>query len=247
MHPALIQPCLLIVGFALLGAALPLLGRWSDRHLHLLLSVAAGTFLGTLFLELLPELPAHAHADGHDARLPWASALAGLLLLFFVERIWLRERVSDAGGHLVLWMATLIGLCGHSFIMGLGLSTLAARPEVLTTLSLAFAAHKAAEGFSLATVMRLAGLRPRRAWFWLAVFCLTTPTGILAGGQLVSDSGSPGAWSVVLEGMAAGTFLYVAAYNLLPEVFHGREQRGVRVAGLLGGVLISALTAGGAH
>lgn len=252
MDSSLIQASLLLMGVALVGALLPLLGSWSDKHLHVLLSVAAGVFLGTLFLELLPELSAghegggaHDHADPHGdsgSRLPWAAALLGMLLLFFMEHIWLRERVADKGGHLVVWLGTFVGLTVHSFVVGLGLSTLADRPEAMQPLIVAIAIHKSAEGFSLATVIRLAELRTSRAWTFIGIFSIASPAGLILGSTLQGLSGNASSWSSILEGLAAGTFLYVAAYNLLPEVFHGREQRAARVLGLLGGLGVFALT-----
>jgi zinc transporter ZupT len=248
MDSSLIQASLLLVGVALLGALLPLLGSWSDKHLHVLLSVAAGVFLGALFLELLPELAgSHAgHGQGDHAgtagRLPWAAALLGMLLLFFLEHIWLRERVADKGGHLVVWLGTFVGLTVHSFVVGLGLSTLADRPESMQPLILAIAIHKTAEGFSLATVIRLAELRITRAWTFIGIFSIASPLGLAVGSRLHGVGGDTSSWASILEGLAAGTFLYVAAYNLLPEVFHGREQRGARVFGLLGGLGVFALT-----
>lgn len=250
MDSSLIQASLLLIGVALLGALLPLVRRWSDKNLHVLLSMAAGVFLGTLFLELLPELSAaHAAHAAHDAgghessgRLPWVAALIGMLLLFFLEHIWLRERVADKGGHLVVWLGTFVGLTTHSFVVGLGLSTLAERPDALQPMIVAIAIHKSAEGFSLATVIRLAELRLSRAWTFIAIFGLASPAGMLVGSHLQGIGGSASSWASVLEGLAAGTFLYVAVYNLLPEVFHGREQRGARVLGLLGGLGVFALT-----
>jgi zinc transporter ZupT len=252
MDSSLLQASLLLVGVALLGALLPLLRTWSDRNLHVLLSVAAGVFLGALFLELLPELSRpHGGGAGDDAghagRLPWAAALVGMLLLFFLEHIWLRERVADKGGHLVVWLGTFAGLTTHAFVVGLGLSTLANRPDALQPLILAIAIHKTAESFSLATVMRLAELRLSRAWTFLGIFSIASPLGLLVGSRLPGGEGSTSSWAPLLEGLAAGTFLYVAAYNLLPEVFHGHEQRTARIMGLLGGLAVFAVTSHVTH
>ncbi len=245
MDSPLIQACLWLLAFAALGGLLPLLRTWSDKSLHVLLSVAAGVFLGALFLELLPELSQKLPEQGHEAsgnRLPWAAALAGLLLLFFLEHIWLRERAAGKGGHLVVWLGTFAGLTTHAFVVGLSLSAMITRPEVLSPLLVAISVHKTAESFSLATVMRLAELPLKRAWTCMGVFCLATPAGLLVGSRMQGAVESTGSWTSLFEGLAAGTFLYVAAYNLLPEVFHGHEQRGRRVLGLLAGLGIFALT-----
>ena len=242
----LIQASLLLVGVAIVGALLPLLRTWSDRSLHVLLSIAAGIFLGALFLELLPELAASTpHHHGASSRLPWAAVLAGLLLLFVLEHIWLRERVK--GDHLVVWIGTFAGLSTHAFVVGLGFSTPASRPEAMQPMVVALAVHKVAESFSLATVMRLANRPLTTTWIWLGAFALATPVGIFVGTQIQGMGEGHSLWAPILEGLAAGSFLYVAAYNLLPEVFHGHEQRSARVVGLLGGLAVFALTTSMTH
>ncbi|MHC5210155.1 MAG: ZIP family metal transporter [Planctomycetota bacterium] len=228
------QAALLLVVVSVLGAALPLYRRWSERGLHLFVAVAAGIFLGAIFLHLLPEL-----ATGSDARGPWIAALAGLLLLFFIEKIWLAQPAKHADPHDVVWFATFIGLSVHSFATGLGCGGMAAQPAVFWPLVGSIAVHKLGEAFSLATVMRLGGLGTGRAIAFLAVFCLVAPVALVAGAAL-AISPSTGGLPAILTGLACGTFLYVAVGDLLPEVFHGTEARGQRVAGLLLGIAVAA-------
>jgi zinc transporter ZupT len=219
---------------SVVGAALPLYRRWSERGLHVFVAIAAGIFLGAIFLHLLPEM-----ASGGDARGPWVAALAGLLLLFFVEKIWLAQPASHADPHDVVWFATFIGLTVHSFATGLGCGGLAAQPEVFWPLVGSIAVHKLGEAFSLATVMRLGGLATRRAVAFLGVFCLAAPVALAAGAGLALRPGG-GGLSAILTGLACGTFLYVAVGDLLPEVFHGSTARLQRVGGLLLGIAVAA-------
>jgi zinc and cadmium transporter len=234
-----VQAALLLVLVPVVGAALPLYRRWSERGLHVFVAVAAGIFLGAIFLHLLPEL-----AAGGTARGPWIAALAGLLLLFFVEKIWLTQSTSHADPHDVVWFATFIGLTVHSFATGLGCSGMASNPDLFWPFVGSIAVHKAGEAFSLATVMRLAGLATGRAVAFLAVFCLVAPTALVAGAVLTL-SPETGGLSAILTGLACGTFLYVAVGDLLPEVFHGTAARGQRVCGLLLGIGVAALGVAG--
>jgi zinc transporter ZupT len=245
MAPALLQTVLVLGAVSIVGAALPLWRRWSQRGLHLFVSVAAGIFLGVIFLHLLPELAAgaaHPGAGGGAALAPWAAALIGLVLLFFIEKIWLvgahaaGHAVPGQHEHDVVWFATFIGLTVHSFATGLGYSGVAADPQLLGPFLGSIAVHQASESFSLATVMQLAGLPRLRALVPLAVYCLSTPVGLLVGAHFTVAAGGV---SPVLTGLACGTFLYVAVGNLLPEVFHGGDHRFPRVVGLLLGLLIA--------
>jgi solute carrier family 39 (zinc transporter), member 1/2/3 len=244
---SLLQAALLLVLVSVVGAVLPLLRHWSERGLHFFVCISAGIFLGAIFLHLLPELAAGtalaAGADTHGAALePWAAALAGLVLLFFIEKIWLTGHDPHGNPHRVVWFATFIGLSVHSFATGLGYSAVAADPELVWTFLASIAVHKASETFSLATVMRLAGLGTRRALVALAVFSLAEPAGLIVGALFAGapgEHGEPG-MEPILTGLACGTFLYVAVGNLLPEVFHGSSERLLRMGGLVLGIALAA-------
>lgn len=238
---------LLLVSFA--GALLPLYRRWSERGLHVFVSVSAGIFLGTIFLHLLPHLAGvdagHGHAepasDSAGSIGPWFAALVGLLLLFFLERVWLRRLTTASGAdpHTVLWLATYAGLSLHSFTSGIALNAILEHPSARTQFLGAILIHKATETFSLATVMRLAGLRNARAFTLLFVFAAIEPLGLLFGSQLVATNH---AFDTLLTGFACGTFLYVAVCDLLPEVFHGVDRPLVKLASVLVGIAITAVS-----
>jgi len=231
---------------ACVGAMLPLLRGWTHSGLHVFVSISAGIFLGTIFLHLLPELAGtaseHTHGPGGEqAHIgPWVAALLGLLLLFFLERVVLAKRAvnkDSADPHTVLWSATYLGLALHSFSTGLGLAPWFGDGDVLRNLLLPILLHKATEAFSLATVMRLAGLRTTHTVALLAVFALVAPVGLLFGTE-ISASG----WQELLAGFAVGTFLYVALMDLLPEVFHGNERNKLKMLSLVFGIALTAVT-----
>lgn len=245
-----LQTALLLFVVSLAGALLPLLRRWSERGLHVFVSISAGVFLGTVFLHLLPHLAGvdgggHA-ADGTSAGAepslaPWIAALFGLLLLFALEKVWLRSVTGGASHdpHRALWVATWLGLGMHSISEGMALAAILEDPSVRTQLLVSILAHKATEAFSLATVMRLARLGSARSVSFLALFALLGPLGILIGSELASAGGVLGE---VLTGFACGTFLYVALCDLLPEVFHGVERPWIKLASVGLGVLATAVT-----
>lgn len=221
----------------LLGALPPLARRWSDRGLHLFIAVSAGIFLGTVFLHLLPELAHVAAADeGHGESGPWLAALGGFLGLFLLEKVWLRG-TDERGGvdpHEVVWLPAYIGLCVHAFTAGLGLSALDIKALVL----LPILWHKITESFSLTSVLQLSGASRSRFWLLVGSFSLVTPLGFLFGEHLlIGEQGQ----AKLLMGLACGTFLYIAACDLLPEVFHHLEKRTPRLVALLLGIASTAL------
>jgi len=244
LETAPIPIALLLLAVSLAGALPPLFRRWSERGLHLFVAVAAGIFLGTIFLHLLPELAGQGDAQVKDAAPalgPWIAALAGLLLLFALERVWLRGLAERSGAnvHTGLWVATYLGLSLHSLTAGVALTAILHSEAAQTQFLLSYLVHKASESFSLATVMRLAHVKTGSALALLVCFAAIEPLALLGGSQVFEHHPSIDG---LLTGFACGTFLYVAVCDLLPEVFHGTERPRLKLAAVVLGVLSTAFT-----
>lgn len=250
LDPILLPTALLLLGASAVGAALPLFRRWSERGLHLFVALSAGIFLGTIFFHLLPHLAGvgledgHGHAPGAEeiahSVWPWGAALLGILLLFLLEKVWLPARTQGASSnpHAVLWSATYLGLALHAATAGVALTGILEIPEGRAHFLVSILVHKATECFSLATVMRLAGLSTARSVLLLTLFAFIEPTGLLLGAELAAAMPSA---APILTGFACGTFLYVAVADLLPEVFHGAGSTRLKIGAVLAGVAIPTL------
>jgi len=237
----------IVVALVLGAGALPLVLRLSPRVLHGVVAAACGLFLGITFLHLLPELGERARAAGGRAPALWASVLAGLLAVFLAD-VLLRAREEELhegdhpahhGGHRVVGIATFVGLSIHTLGGAIGIGLGFEDEAWRSTLVAATLAHKAAEAFSLVSVLLLAELARRTTLALLAAYALVTPAGIVAG-RLLARGIAPDLLGPA-EGLAAGTFLYVAVAELLPEVFHGRADRGLKVVLLFAGIAASTL------
>lgn len=260
---------LLVFALALGAGSVPLVARFGPRVLHGVVAAACGLFLGITFLHLLPELAERAHGAGDSAPVLWGSVLAGLLAVFLADVV-LRSREdhwsathSDPhadphelqggdhpahhGGHRVVGIATFVGLSVHTLGGAIGIGLGFNEPDLRDVLVLATVTHKAAEAFSLSSVLLLAELSRRATFGLLVAYALVTPVGILAG-RAFAQGIAPG-FIGPAEGLAAGTFLYVAVAELLPEIFHGESDRRLKVGLLLLGIAASTalLAAPAAH
>lgn len=259
----MLQESLILIGLTLAGGVVPLFAKRSERALHLLVALATGVFLGVVFLHLLPEVSQlaaevdggaehaggadHAeHEGGHHApSLLWLFVLVGLFGLFVLQNVVLKGHGHSHHGHAdhhrhrSLGYASLIGLSVHAFTAGLGMAAVERFEHIAEPFFLSIAGHKGSEGFSLATVFLLAGFGLTRTLLGVGLFALMTPAGIALGELFVGELSANGLGMAIMTALAAGTFLYVAIGDLLPEVFHNREDVLPRLALVALGVAVS--------
>ena len=208
---------------AVLGALPPLLGHWSDRQLHRFVAFGAGTFLGAAFFHLIPQA-----LDVYPGLLTNFTLLSGFMLMLFVERVLVSHRHPDGNTavlhrHQVMSISTFIGLSLHSLMTGLALGAGLSRSGSAPIIFLAIVGHKSIAAFSLATVFRLSALSSRRSLVYLAVFAVITPIGALLSLPMMSVLTE--VHLTIPNSLAAGSFIYVATMDLLPEAFHDQNRR----------------------
>lgn len=229
----------LIFMAALIGALPPLLGRWNDHQLHLFVGFGAGVFLGAVFFHLIPEA-----IISQPYPLTNFMILSGFMLVLFVERVLVRRgnraQINQAERrHQVVGISALVGLSIHGFLAGIALGVGFVEPRVALVIFLAIITHKTTAAFSLATVFKLSGFSTRRSLGMLAVFALSTPAGALFSLPLLNTLST--IHFAIPTSLAAGTFIYVATMDLLPEAFHDyRKPLGPFVA-LSSGILLMML------
>jgi zinc transporter ZupT len=233
---------LVIFLVAIGGGVVSFFGRGKDRLLHLFIGFACGVFLGGVFLHLLPELAAghvghdHASAEPGDTDVNvWFFVLVGVLGIYFFEVLLIRRNgESEMDQHAVVSYAAFFGLCIHAFLAGVGLAVTLRDQRLGWPLFFSMTLHKGTESFSLGSVFALSSFSRSRMTVLLLLFSIVTPAGILGGGLVMGALEG-----VVLEAvtaLAAGTFLYVALCELLPEVFHHRVDVGGKICLLSLGV-----------
>jgi len=232
---------LIVFLIALAGGTVALIRRWSDAGLHLFISFGAGIFLGTVFLHLLPEAFGHEHV-GEAA----VFVLVGFLLIFLIERF--LSMTGDGSydhSHLVVSITALLGLSVHSIIEGFGLAVGSINESIGEMILISVLAHKATAAFSLTSLFVLAKMSRAKSFLLLTLFACMTPIGTLLFAPFLS--GSEGEMVAGLTGLTAGSFLYVATGELLPEVFHTKEHRWWKLILMVIGIVIMGYLGGGGH
>lgn len=230
-----------VVAIAFAAGVVPLFFEWSHRDAHRWIGFGAGTILGAAFLHILPEAFELSGARGLPA------VLVGFLMLYVIEQLLLRHPHDEAAGAFhEVGLLTFIGFAVHDFVDGVALGTGSHVPELTPAIFLALALHKVPTMFALSLLMVHGGYRKVVVTGALASVLLAIPFGAtVSDGMIAFVGGDPDRAVGLLLQFSAGTFLYIGAYELLPEM-HRKAERGSRIglffaAGIVAMLLLKLL------
>jgi zinc and cadmium transporter len=188
-----------------------------------LISYAVGTLLGVALLALLPEALEHIRPAPALATL-----LAGVLAFFLLEKLVLWRHCHDMDDCAVHTSRTaslvIIGDAFHTFVDGavIAAAVITSVPLGITT-ALAVAAHEIPQEVGDVAILLRAGFSRLRAFM---LNLASSIGGILgATAMLLASESVPTVLPYVLS-FAAGTFLYVAMSDLIPDLHRGGVEGG---------------------
>ncbi len=189
---------------------------------------------GFLFILLIEGVIVPGH-PGHDASplQPGPSAVQH-------EMDW-----HPGGSRSAVYPAILlIVLSVHSVILGLALGAQSALASAVIVF-LAIVAHKGAAGIALGVGYQRAGLTHREAMPRLAFFSAMTPLGIVAGASIgaMLTGRADVFFEAVFDSLGAGTFLYIAALDIIKTEFDGPRYHAQKWLAAAAGFAIMALLA----
>ncbi|CEL93966.1 unnamed protein product [Vitrella brassicaformis CCMP3155] len=201
------------------GGDSPLSSHKANKHLH-------ESLLGHTHTHQHPHPHPHEHpaaaagcCHGEDggamAKMEVPGAIGNLVGSDVEDTQWhaLREKDIAWFPALVLFVAISV----HSFIEGMGLGSATVS---VASVGIAIIAHKSLAGFALGTSLVASGLPIRQFLASVLTFSLMTPLGAALGLTIlyVNQGTATGATACgVLSALAAGTFFYVALYEIIPK------------------------------
>ena len=188
-----------------------------------LISYAVGTLLGVALLALLPEALSSLRPTEALGAL-----LCGVLVFFLLEKLVLWRHCHDSQECEVHTSSAaslvIVGDAFHTFVDGalIAAAVLTSVPLGVTT-ALAVAAHEIPQEVGDFAILLRAGYSRTRA-FTLNV--MSAAGGVLGAiAMLVTSQWLPGVLPYVLS-FAAGSFLYVAMSDLIPDLHRGGVEGG---------------------
>jgi zinc and cadmium transporter len=202
-----------------------------------LISYAVGTLLGVALLALLPEALATL-----PPTTALGSLLAGVLSFFLLEKLLLWRHCHDAQECEVHTSSAaslvIIGDAFHTFVDGalIAAAVLTSVPLGVTT-ALAVAAHEIPQEVGDFAILLRSGCSRGRAF---TLNLLSALGGVLgAVSMLAMSQWLPGALPYVLS-FAAGSFLYVAMSDLIPDLHRGGLEGGpIKQLALIGAGILT--------
>ncbi len=234
----------------LLGMGLLLFKEeWSRRNSNDLISYSAGVMLGIGFLHILPEaqeLTPHATLY----------LLVSFVVFYFLEHhlhfhsdheqtqhrhIDVPNSHDDccANPH-PMGLVAFFGMSLHSLIDGLIIGTGFEIDAQIGFLSaLAVITHKLPSGVSMFSILLHYGYRKPIAILYTTTVALAIPTGAIGSYALLRRM-DPDFLGIMMA-LAAGSFIYIAASDLIPE---SHRVRGIKGSLALCGGILTALAVG---
>ncbi len=236
-----------IILFTLIGSVFSLIGgvlllfneKKTLKYSHFLAAFAAGTLLGTVFFDLLPEAVHTGEELGTGVNI-FIWTLVGILGFFLLERFihWFHHHQIDFHDDEVKPTVPLVivGDSVHNFIDGVVIAAtfLVSIPLGIVT-TLAVAAHEIPQEIGDFGILLHKGLKRKKVLLVNIFSALTAVLGALISfwvGERIEQS------LPILLSITAGFFIYIAASDLIPEIHH-ENRRGfaaIETALMFGGV-----------
>lgn len=244
------------------GSALPLLRRGAaqtDRILGWGNSFAAGVFLSAGLIHMLPDADEIWGGLGWNYPMAFALAAFAFAFMLLVEHVLIPEqahqevhapsgerfaRIAEKHQDTLSAYAVLTALSIHSLLAGLALG---AQPDLsrAIVISVAIIAHKSAAGFALGVSLARSPLPAKQSWRLVALFAAATPIGGLIGtfiGETL-DGLLAAMFEATFLSIAAGTFIYVATFDILRDEFPAPGGRFAKWSVLTMGIAAMGLLA----
>lgn len=195
----------------------------SKKFLVVLLSMSVGVLLATVFIDFLPEIYGHEHEHGEDnVLLSSLVILLGFIVMFLVEKFVHFHHTNkcehDDHGHSHAYHLAPINLIGdgiHNFIDALvivGAYSVNVTLGIAATISIIF--HEIPQEIADFGILLYSGMSKKKALLFNFLSALTSIIGVIFGLFLLEVEG----FSEFVLPFAAGTFLYIAASNLVPQL-----------------------------
>lgn len=202
---------------------------------------AGGVFLAAGLIHVLPDSQGQLAVAFPNVDYPLFGliATAAVTVMVFIDRLGQRQSNTDASGVAAAILFLILSI--HSVITGFALGV-ENQSVAAIALLIAVLAHKGTATFALGLKVRPVSNTATQFNLRMLAFSLTTPLGVVVGLSLLHRLSSTQAPMMegIFDAIAAGTFIYVAIFEILsPEFDKAKHPFGQVMTMILGAGLMA--------
>jgi zinc and cadmium transporter len=212
----------------LISGLIPFYYRLEESYTRYIIGFAAGTMLGAVFFEMLPEIP------------PGDSLYIGVGFFFFylLERLTMIHSCGEyectSEVHRIGWLP-VIGMASDNIIDGIGIAVAyLINPLTGIVVALSVIVHEIPQGITTTLLLERAGQAKSKILVALLVEAILYPVGASLAVFV------PHILKTIVLAIVTGDFLYIAASDLLPDA-HKKFNIKVIFSVILGAIIVYAL------
>ena len=221
----------------------------SESVLHVIEEVEEGEINATVGLEEIEELisaTAHSHNEGShiESSTLGLAILFGFVLMLLLETFGLPHAVHHDEDKDLLGLSATIGLIAHAAADGLAVgASVSSSTETGLIVFVAIMLHKGPAAFGLSSFLRHIKLEESKSKLYLIMFALSSPIFAILTFFALKDTSFATDENIGLTLLfSAGTFLYVATIDVLPEVHSHDHEHDTPVLFIMLGMVLVFLT-----
>ena len=212
----------------LLSGLIPFHYKIDESYTRYIIGFAAGTMLGAVFFEMLPELrPTDSIYIG-----------VGFFVFYLLERLTMIHSCGEyectSEVHRIGWLPVL-GMASDNIIDGVGIAiAYIINPLTGIIVALSVIVHEIPQGLTTTILLKRSGQGKIAILFALVAESILYPVGASLSFLV------PNALNTVILAIVTGDFLYISASDLLPDA-HKKFNIKVIFAVIIGAISIFAL------
>lgn len=197
----------------------------SSKRLTQITAIGAGVLIASAFLVIIPEaleiFEGHDHEEeGIEPSVIGLTILLGFVLMLLLEVIGLPHAVHHDEDKDLLGLSATIGLVAHAAADGLAVgASVTSSTETGLIVFVAIMLHKGPAAFGLSSFLKHINIDASKSKMYLILFALSSPIVAILTFFVLKDTSFATDDNIGLALLfSAGTFIYVATVDVLPEV-----------------------------
>ena len=219
----------LLSGIMFIGAFgfgyVPLSLELSSKRLIQFTAVGAGVLIASAFLVIIPEGMEIMEENAVEPSILGMAILGGFALMLILEIFGLPHAVHHDEDKDLLGLSATFGLLVHGAADGLAVgASVSSSTETGLIVFVAIMLHKGPAAFGLSSFLQHIKIEKQKSQMYLLLFAISSPIMAIATFFILKDTTLATDENIGLALMfSAGTFIYVATVDVLPEV-HSHEH-----------------------